>query len=284
MPIQFGFYNKVDDATLSAGSWTGGAPLTNLQQRLLSLRARSSDALAASTQFRVDIGNDTTVIRLLGLARHTMETDATYRITAGTTAGGFDTYDSGTADVWPAVYTSFDLDWEEINWWSGKLTADEVAGYPISLLHDIGLNVVARYWTFYFNDTTNTAGYIEIARLWAGPVWSPDVNYAYGAQFGWEARDVVEYSLGGVIFSEDRAPARVLRVTLSGLSSIEAYGQVLDAQRRVGTAGELWVMPEITDTVRYVKRNFFARFRAVDPIAQAFYDLHETSMEMEELL
>ena len=42
--------NRVDEATLSAGSW--GSTLANLQDRQLSLVARSADALTTSTVVR----------------------------------------------------------------------------------------------------------------------------------------------------------------------------------------------------------------------------------------
>jgi hypothetical protein len=284
MPIQFSFANHADTATLSAGSWLAGAPLANLQQEFLSLRARSTNDDAASTQFRIDLGNATTVVRLFALARHNLTPDATYRVTAGTTAGASNLYDSGTLAAWPSVYASLDLPWEAPNFWLGQITAAEAAGYPIGLVHDCGANIVARYWTFYCTDTANPANYVEFARLWMGALWSPQRNYSCGAQFGWEARDVGEYSLGGVLFSERRAPARVLRLSLKGLNATEAYGVILDAQRRLGTAGQFWVIPQPNDTTRRFKRDFMAHFRKVDPITQAFARVYENALEMEEIL
>lgn len=284
MPIEFSFYNRSDAATLSAGSWQAGAPLANLQQDFLSLRARSTNDDAASTQFRVDFGNTSTIIRLVAIARHNLTTDATYRITAGTTAGAADLYDSGTLDVWPAVYDPLDLEWEDDNFWTGQITAAEIEGYPISLEHDCGQNIRARYWTVYFTDTSNPDNYVELARLWMGPLWSPERSWSFGAQFGWEPRDTSEQSLGGVLFHERRDPARVLRVTLKALNTTEALGAVLDAQRRLGTAGQLWVRPVPGDTARAFKRNFLARARRADPITQAFLNLHETAYELEEIL
>jgi hypothetical protein len=284
MPIQFSFTNAADAATLSAGSWLAGAPLTNLQQDRLSLRARSTNDDAASTQLRIDLGSASALVRLVAFARHNMTPAATYRVTAGTTAGASNVYDSGTLDVWPAAYSSLDLAWEDPNFWTGQITAAEAEGYPISLIHNCGANIQARYWTIYFTDTANPDNYVELARLWMGVLWSPQRNYSHGAQFGWEARDVNEYSLGGALYSERRSPARVLRVTLKGLNATEAYGVILDAQRRLGTAGQFWVIPEPGDLARAHKRNFMAHFRKIDPITQALARLHENALELEEVL
>ena len=101
--LQLSVANAADGATLSGGLWLGTAPLANLQQRLLSKVARSVDLLATSTRLDIDLGNARAIVRLVALARHNLTTAATYRITAGTTLGGTDLYDSTTLPVWRAV-------------------------------------------------------------------------------------------------------------------------------------------------------------------------------------
>jgi hypothetical protein len=282
--IALSLYNRADAATLSGGSWLSGAPLTNLQQTLLSLRARSTNDDAASTQFRVDLGNTSTVVRFLAIARHNLTTAATFRVTAGTTAGASDIYDSGIRDVWPVVYDQLDLEWEDDNFWDCQITAEEAEGYPISWTHDVGSNIRARYWTFYFVDTSNPANYVELARLWMGPLWSPQVGVAAGDSFGWEPRSTVSLSLGGVAYFDVRAPARVTRFRLPMLSDAEAFGAVLDAQRRVGVHGQLWVIQDAADLARGFKRTFMCRARRIDPIVAMMADLQETGFELEEIL
>lgn len=284
MPIQFSFSNVADDATLSGGSWLAGAPLSNLQQEFLSLRARSTNAVNASTKLNIDLGATNIIVRFVAVARHNLSRDARFRVSAGTTNGGTNVYTSGWQDVWPAVYLPADLEWEDDNFWTGQISAAEAESYPISGFLDTGANYRARYWTIEFDDTTNPDGYVEIARLWLGPLWSPQRNYSFGAQFGWEPRDVSEYSLGGVLHHERRHGARVLRVNLKGLTATEAYGALLDAQRLLGTVGQLWVIPQAGDLARGFKRNFMARFRKVDPITQAFLNLYENALELEEIL
>jgi hypothetical protein len=282
--IQMSLFNRSDAAALSGGSWLGGSPLTNLQQTLLSRVARSADVLATSTRIDIDYTVSTTIVRLVALARHNCTLDATYRITAGTTSGASNVYDSGTLAVWPAIYDSLDLEWEDDNFWTGQATTADIDGYPISLVHDCLANVQARYWRIQITDTANPAGYIDLARLWMGPIWQPTRNFSYGAQLAWESRSVSEYSLGGVLYNEPRTPARVYRFALSRLTDAEAYGQILDMQRRIGTAGELWVVPNADDTSRRFKRDFLARIRKFDPITQGLARMQETSFEMEERL
>lgn len=282
--IQFGFYNRADTATLSGGSWLAGAPLANLQQRLLSLRARSTNDAESSTRIDVDFGVAPPLVQLVAFARHNLGIAATYRITAGTTLAGTDVYDSGVLDVWPALYLPEDRPYETDNWFNGRATAAELAGYPISLRHLTGAIYKARYWRIQFSDTDNPDTYVEVARLWMGPLWQPIRNYEFGASLAWEPRSVSEYSLGGVLYTDTRNPARVMRLRLPMLSQAEAYGELLDAQRRLGTEGELWVIPNADDAARSFKRDFMARFRRIDPIAQFANRLHDNAIELEELL
>jgi len=140
----FAAVNLGDSAVLSGGSWQPGLPLANLQQPTLAYVARSVDALATSTRIDIDLGNATTVVRLLGVMRHNLSTAATYRVTAGSTVGGVDGYDSGSLPVWPRIYDYMDLPYGAPNWWSGQISDAEAVNYPLKLLHDTGSNCPAR--------------------------------------------------------------------------------------------------------------------------------------------
>lgn len=61
------------------GSWNGSYPLTNLQDRRLAQAARSSDALASSSQFVVDLGV-ARACRVFALPKHNLSLAATVEI------------------------------------------------------------------------------------------------------------------------------------------------------------------------------------------------------------
>lgn len=286
-PIMFQFYDRAYSATLTGGSWLAGAPLANLQVQppQISLKARSTNLLVASTKFQIDQGATPSPIRMIGVARHNLTLDALVRITGGTTPAGSDVFNTGWVDVWAAPYLPEDLDWDtDDNFWTGQLTEAEIEGYPNAAMADLGANYTARYITIEFDDTANPDGYVELAHLRMGTTWSPERNFARGASFGWEDRTASEYSLGGAIYSDPRPPARVLRLSLKGLTRVEGFGQLLDAQRILGTHTPFWIVPSPDDLARGFKRNFLARFRRVDPITQAFHNVHELVIELEEWL
>jgi hypothetical protein len=282
--MQLAWQNYSDAGALSGGDWEAALPLSNLQNRLQSAAARSVDLLSASTQFDVDLGASPPPVRLVALIRHNCAPSATWRLTAGTTPGGSDIYDSGTLNVWPAVYLPEDLEWEDNNWWLGTISAAEAANYPISLIFDTGQNRNAQYWRFSFSDATNAAGYLQFGRLWMGPVWSPTRTYKLGASLVWEPRSTEERSLGGVLFFDEQPPARVFSFDLGSLTNIEAWGQMLELQREARNDGEVLLIADPDDAQRGFKRNFLGRLRRADPLAQVAFGYQSTGFEIEELL
>lgn len=278
------YANLADAATLSGGSWEAALPLASLQNRLQGKVARSTDDAAASTRIDVDLVDANKIVRLLGLVRHNCSILATYRITAGTSAGASDVYDSGALDVWPSVYLPGDLEWEDDNWWLGTISAEDAEGYPISLWHDAGANVQARYWRIAITDTDNAAGYVQAGRLWMGRVVSPEIGPRFGASLTWEARSEEERSLGGVLYFDERPSARVYTFELAALTNGEAMGWALDLQRVAGNSGEIVIIPDPDDAQRRIKRDILGRLRAMDPLTQFSHGYQSTGYTLEELL
>lgn len=281
---QFAYINYADVGTLSGGSWVGTLPLANLQNRRLSKVARATNALAASSVLDLDLADALKPVRLVGLLKHNISSAGTYRVTAGTSAGASDVYDSGTLLALPALYSTSSLEWEDANWWFGTATADDLALYPVHLLHDCGASKLARYWRLQITDTANAAGYVQAGRLWAGPMWEPDHDYDLGAGLQWEPRSEVEYSLGGAAFFDERAPARICTFSLHGLTYDRAYGNVLDIQRRVRNDKELIFIPDKSDTARRFRRDIYGRLRTIDPLVQASAAYQSAGFQIEELL
>jgi hypothetical protein len=282
--IGISYSNLSDAATLSAGSWVSTLPLANLQQTLMAKVARSTNAAAASTQFRIDLLATNINVRLIALIRHNLSVNATYRITAGTVPGGTDVYDSTTLPIWPPVFLPGDLEFENDNWWNGQIIdASQIAGYPASLWHDAKANYQARYWSFYLTDTANTAGYVQASRLWMGQLWNPPHSFEYGATLIWEARDIEEQSLGGVLYFDPRPSARVFGFSFGALVDQEAYGIIMEIQRIARNSQQLVVIPDM-DSQYFFKRNILARLRKMDPLKKLTWKIQSTAFEAEEIL
>ncbi len=83
--LVFAFPNYADvdyyTPVLSGGGWSGSLPLANLQDKLLSLKARSGDAALASTLLHADLGVQRD-LRLMSLHGHNFSRSARVRFRA----------------------------------------------------------------------------------------------------------------------------------------------------------------------------------------------------------
>lgn len=281
--LQVGYINYGDTATLSGGNWNPNYPLTKLQQYGLSYPARSVDATLASTKFDIDLGADK-VTRLIGVMGHNMTQDALARITGGDTPGAT-TYDSGWLNVWQPVYGAYDIPFESDGWWLGRLSAAEAALYRAKSLHDTGSNRLYRYWRVELNDTANPLGYIDLYRLYFGPLTSPTVNYSWGAAFGIEPRDSASETLGGARYPERRAGRRVFKWTVDALTDQEAFGWWLDMMNTLGSEGEVLVIPDPADISHRHRLDIWGRVRSwSDGVSRKYTNTQSASAIVEELL
>lgn len=278
-----GFPNRADSATLSGGSWAAGLPLNNLKNRILGKVARSATDATADTQFDIDLGAEKK-IRIAALVNHNFSLDAKYRL-RGSTVSNFATsvYDSGWLPVWPAVYPSQSLDWEDPNWWSGQYTDEQRAGYTATLVEAEPANVLARYWRWEIDDTTNAAGYVSIGRLFIGPAWQPTYNMEYGARAAWETKTEIQEAIGGAEFFQRRTPFRVQNITLD-MTLDEGLANAFEIQRRAGIDAEVLWVADPDDTVHALRRRYLARLRKLSAIEHPYFNNNKTAFELKELL
>jgi hypothetical protein len=279
------FQNRVDQAALSGGSYIAGLPLSNLQNRRIKSVARSSDLSLSSTQFTVDIGTGK-FVRIVALVGHNLSLSARYRL-RGSSDVSFATseYDSGWLDVWPRVYQSAQIDWQALNWWTGRYLEEERQGYTWNLPIVLPAQVNYRYWKMELDDAARTdVTYVDVGRVFIGGVWQPVVNMSEGAQLGWETNTQVQESLSGAEFFQRRTPYRVAQFELGWMLDDEAFGKAFDIFRRMGVDQEVFYIYDPSDTVQLLRRSFLGRFRRLSPIEIRNFLLRKTVLEVKELL
>ncbi len=282
--IMLGFPNRTDASTLSNGSWAPTLPLTNLQNRLIGVVARTTDATLASTKLDINLGAPKN-IQLLNLSNHNLSAQATYRVTASSGAAfAALTYDSGWLPVWPVVYPYGALEWEDDNWWSGQYTVEQMSGYTTALTHILPTNKLAQYWRIELNDTANAAGYVQAGRLFIGPGWQPKYNMSYGNSLGWETKTVVDEALSGAEYFDRRVPYRVARPSIDWMSQDEAFSQAFELARRAGMDQEIMYVHDPTDTIHALRRRFLCRMRVLNPIENPYFNINKQVFEFKELL
>lgn len=262
--------DKTLSSTLSGGSWNGSFPLTNLKNKLISKKARTTNTLAASSTILIDAGAAITV-RCLALIAHNFSYAATVRV-RGFTDSGYTLLvsgsDTGTVSAVPQTITS-----------------TEAIDCPKNWISCYATDKSARYWKVEITDTANAAGYIEVGRCWLGEATiAPTIGPDYGASVKYEPRDVMVESFGGVAWGNANAARRISTMSFPVLSATEKF-KVLLAQKALGKIGEcLWVMNYLADARDMVMDSYLASIEEASPIEFPYYGNHETGFTIKEVL
>lgn len=177
-----------------------------------------------------------------------------------------DYYDGGWVDVWPAVYNTSDLEWEEDNWWSGKYLESDIEGYihTVSVLLPDGLRPLYLRWEF--RDANNPDGFVEAGRLFMGRGWQPVYNANYGATLGWQTSTDVQEAISSAEFFDVRTPYRVAQLKFDVMTEDEGLTKPFEITRLSGIDGEVLFMWNPEDTIHATRRQFLGRFRTLSPL------------------
>lgn len=284
--ITFGYPNRTDEGTLSGGSWMATLPLSNLKDRVIAHAARSSDAALASSKFDLDLGQ-ARFIGALALIGHNFTVTAKVRLRGADTQANLTSaplYDSGWVNVWPAGVISPELlEWEDDNFWLGTLNAEQRAAYNTPFVQTF-TRANFRWWRVEIDDTTNSAGYVQVGRLFLSDVWTVTTNMSYGLEMTVDDLTNTDQALGGTEYFDAKARYRTTKLSLDWLTADEAYVRMMEIQRMLGVRGELLVIPDSADTTNGIRRTMVGRLTRISPIEHNLYNNYRTTLEIKELL
>lgn len=257
-------------ATLGGGSWS--TTLDNLKTGLLSQKARSANALAASTIITIDLGATARAIRCIAALAHTISYAGTIRA-RGYSDSGYTTLvsgaDTGTVYAWP----------------QSGFTAADAAQYPTNWIYCFSTSKTARYWKIEIVDTANSAGYIELGGLWLGEAaFEPAVGIQYGSSLFYESRDLVQDSIGGVIWGEKRSARRSTTISFPNITATER-NKALIMQKTLGKTDQLlFVMDSLDSAQDMLLQAFPATIRQASPLTYPYFNNHEMPLELQEII
>lgn len=278
------FPNRIDEATLSGGSWQSTLPRANLQDRVLGHVARTADAALANTQFDVDLGKSRR-IRMLAIVRHNLSVSAKVRLRGNDTASfTAPAYDSGWVDAWPRQYATAEMAWEDPNFWSGRPSQEQRDFLPKVFIHVADTMKFLRYWRVEVDDTTNPDGYVEAGRVFIGEVWQPTYNASYGWKLGVDADTRIDKAVSGTEYFDRRSPARTQTFSLDWLTADEAFQRAFDLHWRQGLDREVFFIADPADSVNLLRRSWLARLEQINPIEQPYFAHHRAAFAMKEIL
>ncbi len=242
MVVNLSWVNLVDEATttLSTSDSAGDLSISNVADSIIGRRHRTT-VLTAWGQ--ADFGSDQTVdivalifprdapIPLAGTIQHEFDAD-------GGTAGSGVAHDSGAIAIG---------------------TADGY-GYHV---YKPSASVTARYWRWNFN--VSGVSFIDTGRAWAGEVFEPefDIAFGYGDEWGDLSR-VSRAARSGAEYVDERARRRSMAFALNALSQAER-DEVREMARIAGLSKQLLM---VRDPAAPAKETVLGRVARINPITR----------------
>ncbi len=282
--ILLGYPNRLPAANLSGGSWRSSLPLDNLKDRRTLKLARSTNLLATSTTFDIDL-TQARNIRVFALRRHNLTRDANFRLIGASSSTFADAeYDSGTIPVFGRVFDSLSLQWEDANFWTGQVAQEDVDQFVSIFLHVLPQLFQLRYWRVEITDTTNSDGYVDIGACFLSDTFVPEVNYDYGGSIRNRSRTNVAESQSGVDFFDVRDQKRETRFTLSNMSINEGYQRAFDLTRQLDVNGEILVSLDPEDDINLTRSSFVGRLTDPGALARSRFQTSSMTFNIQEVL
>lgn len=279
--------NRVDESTLSGGSYNPSLPLSNAKSRVFARRARTTNTLPTSTKFEVLINKPRPLLSL-AIAAHNFTTSANVRITMFYDSMMTDlAYDSGVVPVWPSIYDSNDLEWEYDNFWLGTVSDDEREQFTPLFVHFIDAEIVpiVQYMRVEIFDEDNPDGYLEFGRIFFADAWQPTINASLGLAYGYEINSEIESALDNTEYFDRKRPRRTINMTLDRMPTTEAFTRIAGIQRELGIDREILIAYSKVEDENAYARRFIGRLTQADPISEPYVDFrHQTSVNIIEII
>lgn len=282
--------NHADASTLSGGSWLSTLPLNNLKSRFKTQVARSTNLSEASLVINSDLGRSRYVTSL-ALIGHNLSTNATVRIRYWSDDNmEVLVYDSGYVDVWPRWYDTLDLRWADDNFWTGRVSQSQLGNMPSIFFHIPQVSAfdprsqAVRAVTFNIKDDYNTDGYVQVGRLYLSENWTPVRNMSYGVTIAWNDPSVVDVSLDGTEYYEQRPKFRTVAFTLDNMEYAEGVNKALLMGTDRGVTKDVLFIFDPSDPKLLQQRSFIGRLTQLNPLEHPRFNRTSMAFALKEII
>lgn len=270
--------NLIDRCALSSAS-TFLRPLTRLQKRVLDDRAITGDTSPAIT---VTL-DQPRAVGVVAMFAHNLSAQATWRVRVYDDADQL-LEDSGTQDVWPALFQSYELAWESEHFWAGTISEEDRERFTSQAIWFADKAWIAAKIVIDISDGTNAEGVVSLGRLFLGDVFQPEYNISYGIRWGFTARSTVGETEGKVRYFRKEPELRQCSMSFDWLSEAEAFSRLFRMRRDVGITEEMLFAQQLNKDIRFLQRTMLCTAERPDPIVHPDAARHTHALSLTEIL
>lgn len=271
--------NLVDRCVLTSSSANFTRPLDRLQRRVLKDRAITTD-----TTFSITATLDKSrPVGVVAVFSHNLSAEAQWRVRLYDEADAL-LEDSGYVDAWPPVFQSFELAWENDNFWSGQIDDEERDRFTPQMAWFADKSWYCKKVVVDITDDGNADAYIEAGRLFFADVFQPEYNVSFGVQWAQEDPSEVDPALDGTEYFDVRPQLRACSMAFDWLDESEAFARLLRLRRDVGQTGEVFFAQQLAIDSTYIQRTMLCRAETSDPVVHPDAARYTHALSLREIL
>lgn len=202
------------------------------------------------------------------------------------------TVGTGANGVWNRASTDAAVETDYSLGTAQPLARDSINAYPGLIVITSGgivtngdpfTNCRYLFITISDEDALNEGG-IELSNLWISDAWEPVAGPSFGWSLGYEDPSLVETSIGGIDYFDERPKYRVLRFGADHMLADEWAEHGLAMSRDLGITQPLLFIMSTTDSNLGERVSFMGRLRTLSPIENPDPLMYSTSFELKELI
>lgn len=268
--------NDFDEATVALASGTAvpTLPVSNLQ---LYNNSRVFRALGTAFSLTGNF-NGIAVLSAFVLWRHNITAAGKIRIElfAGANQTGTKVYDSGEVNALPQVAL---IDWQ---WQIEPIIASPFDSWDTKYSQFWFAAVFAASYRITVSDPLNTAGHLDVTRIYAGSHFEPDVNFSWSSQFAYATAETQQRTDDGGLFAQGKEIWRKSTFSFDYVS--EAERPLLSKAIRHARLSKDWFISLYPETggQKEIENSFACKFTALPPLTAAGYNKTTAPVSVEE--
>lgn len=269
----------------SSGVDSNPLPVSNMKDRQLSKVWRTQGVDKTWTWFQVNFGTQR-LIDIVSLLSHTISYVGKVRIRLWSDLEMTDmVYDSGYVGSWP-VLTSFGVKPWGVWQWGEPIGVVEIPeDQKINFIHILPEGKYAFMMRVDIDDESNSAGYIDIGRCYAGPSFVPSKNISYGFEIRWVDNSESQRSLSGQKYSQTKSKYREAKFSFDFLTKEEVYLNLFEyIDRRKGVVGDVLFIPSPDNPEYFIYEVIYGTMSELGGVVQSSSNYVSKNYVIEELI
>lgn len=269
--------NEFDSATVEQSIGTGVATLPPENMQIYNNSRVFRSLSVANTVLRGNF-EDIRLMSACVLWRHNLTNAATMRIElfANANQGGAKVFDSGEINAIQQIVFG---DWD---WRVQPVVASAFDSWDVRYSQLWFTEVFAASYRITVKDPLNTAGHLDIARIYIGRHFEPRVNFSYGRQYQYASNEQQHRTDDGSLFGQQSPLWRTAQFSLDYIDEADR-SPLISSIRYAGTSLDFFIsLFPGQGGQKEVENSFAAKFKQLPPITNSTYDNYNVPLTVEE--